>query len=126
MKTRMMKSCKLMALRFSERVVFFFFIIASIFHYGQSLSAENPGVYIQEGTVITNNSESVDESAGLDKEANPKITVTGKEHLHISGAIVYGLQGTPADKIKVKADALSQKLQTKIKEQVSRKKSQKR
>jgi len=112
-----------MAFCLFKGAVYFFFIIASVFHSGQSLTSDNSGVYIQEGTVITNNSESVNESAGLDKEANPKITVTGKEHLHISGGAVYGLQDTPADKIKVKAGALSQKLQTKIKKEVFRKKA---
>lgn len=124
MKTRMMKSCKLMALRFSERVVFFFFIIASIFHYGQSLSVENSGVYIQEGTVITNNSESVNESAGLDKEANPKITITGKGYLYIKkGTLVSGIEDISVSRTKKSSSPSSPKQKVIAKKEVSRKKA---
>jgi len=103
----MMKSCKLMAFRFSERAVCFFFIIASIFHFGQS-SVENSGVYIQEGTLTTNSSESKEETSETVKETTPKITIIGKEFLYVKkGTVVSGIKDIPVDRTIKKTDSSS-------------------
>lgn len=107
----MMKSCKLMAFRFSERSVCFFFIIASIFHYGQSLSAEKAGVYIHEDAVIIYNSELKDEKTGRSKEISPKVEVTGTEYLYIKeGTVVSGIENIHVSKTKKSSSSRQQKV----------------
>ncbi|MFN4363327.1 hypothetical protein [Chryseobacterium hispalense] len=117
MKTRMMKCCKLIAFCFFKRAVCFFFIIASIFHFGQSLTSDNPEIHIQDGAIIANSSEGSDETAEIDNEASPKITVTGKEHFYIAGGEIYGLQDTPAKKTTENAEGSSPRLKTKSKKE---------
>lgn len=131
MKIRMMKCIKQIAFCLFKRAVCFFFIIASVFHFSQSLSIEDPEVYIQEGTLIANNegsttannSESDGEVSEADKETNPKITVTGKEHLYIAGGAIYGLQDAPVEKLKGKADVLSQNAKSTANNELSTKKA---
>lgn len=94
----MTKSFKLLTFCFSKKSIFLFFIIFSIFHFGQSLSTDNSGVYIQKDTLITSNSELKDETVKADKESATKIIITGKEYLYIKKCtVVSGLKDIHED-----------------------------
>ncbi|SHF48053.1 hypothetical protein, partial [Chryseobacterium takakiae] len=104
MKIQMKKSCKLMVFRFSERVVCLFFIIASIFNFGQSLSTENSGyIHFQDDILITNNIESKEEVAVRGKEISPDVTVSGEEYIYVAdGTSLYGIDKKTVNRIAKK------------------------
>lgn len=122
MKTQMMIRKKLQPFRFSGRAICFFFIITSIFHSGQSLTLDNPAVYIKKGTVITDNSKQADKPVKTNRINISKITFAGKGYLYIKeGTVVYGVQSAEADKIAKKTGSSSSQHKTTQKE-ISRKK----
>lgn len=126
MKIQITKSFKLLAFCFSKRSIFLFFIIFSIFHFGQSLSTENSGVYIQKGTLITSNSKLKDETVEVDKESATKITITGKEYLYIKKCtVVSGLKDIPEDQTIKKANLSAPKKKSIAKRNILPKKNTK-
>ncbi len=105
MKIQMMKSGTVQVFRFLGRLSCIFLMITSTLHFGQSFSAENAAIHIQEETVIA---ASYLPSVGKPETDNGNIpeaaVITGKEHLYIvSGAVVYvesKSSGSPVKKAK--------------------------
>jgi len=103
MKTQMMQSVIRQVFRFSGRLVCFMFIIASVFHFGQSFSPD---------------------STSKENNHSGSAIVTGQEHIYITGGIsFYGLDERSVNKIAKRKVSVSSPQKSIAKREPVRKKT---
>lgn len=91
MRIQVMQSGKMKVFRFFERFTYFILVIASVFHLGQSFSADSPSVHIQERISAVTTHENEDNVTAKENNNSAVTIVTGEEYLHIaSGANLFG------------------------------------
>ncbi|MEC3875655.1 hypothetical protein [Chryseobacterium salviniae] len=109
MKQKVMKSVMPQVFRFSERLLCFIMVIASVLYSGQSFSTDSPAIYIKEGTLVATNYESEAMAAGeKQKDTSESLILTGEEYLYIAeGTVVYTLDKAPVNTSVKKETAAS-------------------
>lgn len=99
-RTQVMKSVKKQVFRIFGRFAFFIVVIASMFHFGQSFSADSSSEFILEKVVISKHNEIQNEAAAKNNNPSEFTSVTGEEQIFITeGTSFYGLDERLVNKI---------------------------
>ncbi len=124
MRIQAMHSVKKQIFLISGRFMCFILIIASVFHFGQSISSDNPSAYVQEGTsqvIIHETERSTD--AGKNYNSGNSI-IAGQEYIYIAeGASFYGIDEKSVNKITKRKASSPQPEKSIAKKEPARKKA---
>ena len=124
MKTQVMHSVKKQIFLISGRFMCFIMVIASVFHFGQFISSDNPSIFIQEETSQVTTHET-QRSTDAEKDYNSgSAIITGQEHIYIAeGVSYYGLDEKSVNKITKRRASSPQPEKTIAKKEPVRKKT---
>lgn len=123
MRIQVIKSFVRQVSRFSGRRICFLFIIASVFHFGQSFSTDSTSVYPYARTSAKN--DELQKTAATKSNNGAEITaVTGEEHIYIAeGISFYGIDEKSVNNITKRKTSVPQPQKPIAKKESARKKA---